>query len=370
MSTPQQPELHRSGRSAADPRSAKAKAKAQGATTTAGDRPGHPRPEDNVPGHHPTEEQDRPVERYRRRAEELAHEAHEHAEHEAREAPLHDTEFSAAGWSFPTLIGGRTDGDPVVLLHGFPQVHRCWVPTMERLIARDCRVVAPLQRGYAATARPPDRDAYRLSVLVDDVLELATGVGFERFHLVGHDWGGVVGWALAASFPERLHSFTSVSTPHPAALAESFRSSLQALRSSYVALFSFPAVPDAVLRAANGWVLERALGLSGLPSPWARDYARFMATTGALTPALDWYRSLRPADLRIGPVHVPTLFVWGPRDTVLGPAAAKRTGAHVSGAYRFEALPGTNHWIPESRPDALADLIVEHVRRSRAWVSA
>lgn len=267
--------------------------------------------------------------------------------------------------TLPALAAGPEDGDLVLLLHGFPQTPDAWRPQLDALAGAGYRAVAPAQRGYAATARPPGTAAYRLPRLVDDVCAMAEVLGDgdrgRPFHLVGHDWGGAVAWALAAAHPERLRSLCVVSTPHPRAFAEALPRSLQALRSSYIGFFALPAVPETVLLAGGGAVLRRALRASGLPEGPAEDYVAAMREPGALTAALSWYRAARPSAMSVGPVTVPTLYVWGPGDTALGGTAARRTGRHVTGPYRFEVLDGASHWIPETRARTLARLLAEHL---------
>jgi pimeloyl-ACP methyl ester carboxylesterase len=190
---------------------------------------------------------------------------------------------------------------------------------------------------------------------------MARDLGRERFHVVGHDWGGAVAWALAAGHPERVASVAVVSTPHPRAAFEALPRSLQALRSSYVAFFALPALPEAVLLAGRGAVLRRMLRGSGLPADRADAYVAAMREPGALTGALAWYRAARPGDLAVGDVTVPTLYVWSPGDVALGGTAARRTAAHVTGPYRFEVLDGAPHWIPETRGRELSALLLDHL---------
>ncbi|HEX9993480.1 MAG TPA: alpha/beta hydrolase [Acidimicrobiales bacterium] len=271
-------------------------------------------------------------------------------------------ELHAGGLTFPALAAGPEDGELVLLLHGFPQTAGAWRPQLDGLAAAGYRAVAPTQRGYAASARPPGgRRAYRLPALVDDVLGMARHLGRDRFSVVGHDWGGAVAWALAAHHPERLRTVAVVSTPHPRAVRESLGRSLQALRSSYVGFFALPALPEAVLLAGGGAVLRRMLVGSGLPADRADEYVAAMREPGALSGALGWYRAARPGDLALGDVSVPTLYVWSPGDPALGGTAARRTAAHVTGPYRFEVLEGAPHWIPETRPGELTRLLVDHL---------
>lgn len=267
------------------------------------------------------------------------------------------------GLVFPVRTAGSEDAEPVIFLHGFPQTSQMWSPYLERLAAAGCRALAPDQRGYAATARPTAVGRYALDLLVADVLGIADGFGVDRFHLVGHDWGGLVAWALAGAHPDRLHSLTSVSTPHPRALTASVWRSLQGVRSSYVGFLQVPHVPERLLSAGNGALLRRILRASGLPRPSAEAYTARMLEPGAMAAAISYYRALRAGPpLAAGRITVPTLYVWGTNDLVLGAAAARSTAAEVDGPYRFEVLAGAGHWIPETRVDELSTLVLGHVR--------
>jgi pimeloyl-ACP methyl ester carboxylesterase len=127
-------------------------------------------------------------------------------------------QLPARGLVFDALAAGPPAGELVVLLHGFPQTSACWTPVLQTLAAAGYRAVAPNQRGYSPTARPTTIQAYRLPELVADVLAVADRLDAETFHLVGHDWGGVVAWQLAGHQPELVTTLTAVSTPHPRAL--------------------------------------------------------------------------------------------------------------------------------------------------------
>ena len=85
----------------------------------------------------------------------------------------------------------------------------------------------------------------------------------------------------------------------------------------------------------------------------------------ALGPALNWYRALALSRPFVGPIDVPTLYVWSDGDTALGGAAARATAAHVRGPYRFEVLEGVSHWIPETASEELGRLVLEHLGSER-----
>lgn len=269
--------------------------------------------------------------------------------------------------AFPVRTAGPTDGEPVILLHGFPQSSLAWSPYLARFAAAGFRAVAFDQRGYAATARPAAVDQYRVDLLVADVLGIADDLGVDRFHLVGHDWGGVVGWALAAAHPHRLRSLTSVSTPHPRAFVSSLWRSSQLARSWYIGLFQVPRIPERLLTGRNAALLRRMLRDSGLPDLHVDAYADAMLAPGAMTAALNYYRAQRPRrSLAVGRITVPTLYVWSTNDSALGPVAARATEGQVDAPYRFVVLDGASHWIPETTVDELSALLVDHVRTHAA----
>ena len=273
--------------------------------------------------------------------------------------------FRRGGLTFDVRDGGPPDGDAVVLLHGFPQDSSAWDLVAPALHRQGLRTLAPDQRGYSPMARPRGRSHYRLRETVGDVVALLDAAGLESAHVVGHDWGGGVAWALAAWHPDRLRTVTVLSVPHPGAMAKAMLTSDQALRSTYMGLFQLPLLPERLLLAGDAAALRRMLRRSGLPTATADRYVARMQEPGALTAALGWYRAL-PWSGRdpIGKAQVPTLHVWSTDDPFLGRAAIEATEQYVSAPYRLEVLDDLPHWIPELAADRVAELVGAHVRTS------
>lgn len=264
----------------------------------------------------------------------------------------------------PTLVDGPEDGELVVLLHGFPQTKSAWRGVASRLAVQGYRAVAFDQRGYRPG--PDDRTgaSLRLDALAEDVHAVVSALGRDRFHVVGHDWGGAVAWRLAADAPTGLLTATIVATPHPRALLRSM-AGVQALRSWYVAAFQVPAVPEVVLRARHGAILRELLVRSGLDRDHAQEYTAAMLTGDILHRAISWYRANGIGSIAaVGPSRVPTLYVWPSGDVALGRGAALRTARHVEAPYRFVVLEGAPHWLPERCPDQLAALVIDHLQKS------
>ena len=273
-------------------------------------------------------------------------------------------QVAANGWIFDVRSQGPRDGRPVILLHGFPQTSRCFEQELGVLAAAGYRAVAPDQRGYSPGARPEAIQGYGVGELVADVVALADELGIDRFDLVGHDWGGLVAWMVAGHHPDRVRSLTSVSTPHPDALAGALGAGDpdQVERSSYLALLRQVDVPEQVLLGEDGTgeVLAQLFAGSGIDEEVARSYVTHLCRPGTLTAALNWYRANDLHDpVAVGPIAVPTMYVWSTDDMALGRTAALATADHVSGPYRFEVLDGVSHWIPDVAAAQLNALLLD-----------
>lgn len=255
---------------------------------------------------------------------------------------------------------GPPEGPPVVLLHGFPQRATSWASLVPHLHAAGLRTFAPDQRGYSPGARPRGRSAYRSQELVADVCALIDLIG-GPVHLVGHDWGAAVGWALAATEPQRLLSWTAVSVGHPQAFLRSLRSPEQARRSWYMGLFQLPLLPERLLSSDR--FVRKFLGRSGMTAEMIATYRREMVADGALTTALNWYRAIPlSAREKVPAVTVPTTLVWSDADVALGRRGAALTRECVTGDYELVELSRVSHWIPQERPEELAAAILGRVR--------
>lgn len=278
-------------------------------------------------------------------------------------APL--TQLRRGALTFPVYDSGPVPGDgpPIVLLHGFPQTARSWDRVTPILQRAGYRTITIDQRGYGPDNRPRRRRDYRLGALTGDIAALIAATGAEKVHLVGHDWGAAVAWALAADRPDLVATLTSVSVPHPGAFARAMVSSAQALRSYYMLLFQLPHLPERFADSRPARVAA-ALRRTGMDEAMIEDVRRDLVDTGALTGGLNWYRAMalsRPGALT-APVTVPTTHVWSDGDVALTRRSAELAERYVRGAdYRLEVLIGVSHWIPEQAPDTLARIILGRI---------
>ncbi|MEV6559200.1 alpha/beta fold hydrolase [Nocardia sp. NPDC051756] len=277
--------------------------------------------------------------------------------HQAGE-PGRITEFRRAGLTFPVRDAGPITGEPVLLLHGWPQDSRSWTQVADLLNQAGYRTFAPDLRGASTTAAPRWRWSYRLDALAADVLSMIDQIG-RPTHLVGHDWGAVAAWTAAITGHDRVRSLSALSVPHPGAFARSMVTSRQALASWYMYFFQLPVIPELVVRTGLFPRLLRHTGQSAevAQRDSARVHDRVIARGG-----LNWYRGMLFSSSRMlrGRVTAPVLQVWSDGDTAVLAKAHTLTRRYADGPFRLEVLPGVSHWIPEEAPEPVSRLLVEH----------
>jgi epoxide hydrolase 4 len=252
---------------------------------------------------------------------------------------------------------GPADGRPVMLLHGFPDFWIGWRRQIDALASAGFRVIVPDQRGYNTSDKPKGIREYTLPKLLGDVVAIADALGIGRFHLVGHDWGGIVAWAAGAKLPHRLERLVILNAPHPEVLlAHALRSPTQFLRSSYAAFFQFPLLPEAVLGAGHSSLLARALIKSSRSDAFTAkeiaEYRQAWERPGALTGMLNWYRALRFRPSLKERITTPTLVLWGMQDQALEYGLAERSLALCDdrGLQTFEKA---THWVQREEASAV-----------------
>lgn len=273
------------------------------------------------------------------------------------------TTFRHGDLVFDVDDDGPLGGEPVVLLHGWPQSSTSWGPVADRLHALGFRTVAPNQRGYSPGASPTGRRQYVLGNLAADALALIDAVDAGPVHLVGHDWGAAVSYTVATTAPDRVRTLTSLAVPHPGAFRRALTTSTQALHSWYMGFFQLPVVPELFIRRFPDRFVRTLESTGQTHDNAVRDTA--FITRAGITTTLDWYRAaplVRPGH-EAGPVTVPTLHVYGARDTAVGRRCAELNAGFVTGPYRLEVLEEVSHWIPEEAPDEVVDLFEHHVAR-------
>lgn len=264
---------------------------------------------------------------------------------------------------FTVDVAGPASGAPVLMLHGFPQNRRMWRDQLRALSDAGFHAIAPDQRGYSPGARPGRVEAYAADLLIADAIAMMHARGAERFHLVGHDWGGQLAWLIAAAHPDRVATLSVLSRPHPAAFARALAEDPeQAERSQHHQGFRRPEAIER-LRRDDFKSLRRGLQAEGIADP--ELYLRPLGEEGAMEAAINWYRASGIALASIPAVMMPTLYVWGANDASVGRRAAELTREFVRAPYQFVEIEGGGHFIVDQMPDRIASLLITHLRHTR-----
>jgi pimeloyl-ACP methyl ester carboxylesterase len=288
------------------------------------------------------------------------------------------TEFRRVALRTGVTLNVASAGDPskpvVVLLHGFPESHRTWrgvAPKFED----DFYLVMPDQRGFGASDRPQEVEAYTTDALVDDIFALADALEIDHFALVGHDWGGAISWPAALRGDPRLAALAIVNAPHPVIFQKSLiEDADQRAASQYISAFRTPGFERAVERMGYEAFFEKSFGahvdLSIIPEAEKRQYLADWSQPGAMTAMLNWYRGSKllvppPGatvplpDFLLRPfpkVAVSTLVIWGMKDPALLPLQLDGLDALVEDL-QVVRIPAAGHFAPWEAPDAVANAL-------------
>jgi pimeloyl-ACP methyl ester carboxylesterase len=264
-------------------------------------------------------------------------------------------------------------GPLIIFLHGFPEF---WYEWKNQLLefGRDHTAVAPDMRGYNLSSKPADLSAYAVPQLVEDIRALGAKLTDAKFTLVAHDWGGAVAWIFAALHPEMIDKLVIVNAPHPTVFARELRENpAQQQASQYMLLFRSPEA-EATLSANNYATLVTAILGEGIKNGTVTDedraaYIAAWSQPGALTGGLNYYRASgvgppkpgeAPNDLLSQPVivRVPTLVIWGEKDTALLTGNLNGLEAFVP-KLTIKRIPDATHWVVREKSPEVNRLIRE-----------
>lgn len=275
------------------------------------------------------------------------------------------------GVSLHTALAGPEEGPLVVLLHGFPEFWYEWRHLIGPLAARGYRVAAPDQRGYNQSGKPLEIEAYALDELRNDVTELIKAMGREKAVIIGHDWGGAVGWYTAASRPEYVEKFIAINIPHlPAMPASMKKDPTQLLRSSYMLFFQLPRLPEKLLAYNDFEEFANGLVKTSRPGSFTEEdlerYKEAWSQPNAVTTMINWYRAMRkgPKDI-VESSHVtpPVRIIWGVGDAFLSKASA-RTSLEYCRSGELIFVSDATHWVVHEQPEIVERLVTEFIEQT------
>lgn len=268
-------------------------------------------------------------------------------------------EIKARGLRFAARSDGREDSPLLLLLHGLPRTSWEWHHQLSKFAEAGFWAVAFDMRGYCPGARPEGVEAYTVHEFVEDVLAIATELGWGNrlFHLMGTSIGAVVAWRVAAENPDRVATLACINIPHPGAFTEvaaSGGAEEQRQKMSYIL--------NSRKEGNERKTFELTLERMGLPAVETDPYREALNSDEALRAVYHWYRAIPLWDTTpLKPVAAPTLFVWPPGAGNVSRETAEATARYVTGPYRFEILEGARNFALQMEPERLTKLLLEHL---------
>ena len=264
------------------------------------------------------------------------------------------------GVTLDVLVEG--EGRPVMLVHGFPDTQRLWSKVTPALVDAGFHVIVPTMRGYGASSKPDNVDAYAIPNLAIDLAGILDHLQIDKVHLVGHDWGAAAVWAAATFAPDRIDHLVAISVGHPSAFSD--MSMAQRQKSWYMLFFQYEGVAEDWLRR-DGWANFRE---------WCH-HPDFDAVTAeldrdqSLTTALNYYRATITPEgfggppLELPPIQSPTMGIWSSNDFALLEDQMKDSAKFVANTFRYERIDGHDHWVQWEAPDKVSALLLDFLPR-------
>ncbi len=277
------------------------------------------------------------------------------------------------GITLHTVVAGPKDGPLVVLLHGFPEYWGAWKSQIGPLVDQGYRVVVPDQRGYNLSDKPEEIEQYTLDLLRDDIVGLIKYFDRDRATLIGHDWGGAVAWHMASTKPQFVEKLIAINIPHPKAMAHVLaKNPVQWIKSSYMAFFQLPDLPEKALAADYFKTMANSLVSTSRPDTFSEEkveeYKEAWGQPGALTAMLNWYRALRQGSLLQTPddqIKVPVRIIWGEGDQFLSTMLAQESLTFCEDG-ELVLIGEATHWVHHEQPHILNMLIERFLAEEKA----
>jgi pimeloyl-ACP methyl ester carboxylesterase len=282
-------------------------------------------------------------------------------------SPLEFRVFHINGVALHVVLAGSASAKPLVFLHGFPEFWFAWRHQIDHFASSGYRVIIPDQRGYNLSEKPAGIASYSIDLLAKDVVGVLDTVTDSKAFIVGHDWGAIVAWYLAARYSERVRRTAMLSVPHPRIVIKNLiRNPTQLRRSWYLLFFQLPWLPERMLRGRDWAPLVQALRDTSPRGVFSdadlEQYKESWSRKGALTAMLNWYRAalLSPSKLAVDPeasrVKVPALLIWGKNDQFAGEAMARESLQYCDDGH-LEMFETATHWVQHEEPAQVNTLL-------------
>ena len=264
---------------------------------------------------------------------------------------------------------GNTSSPAILFLHGFPSFWYSWQAQINFFAAKDYHVIVPDQRGYNESTKPVDINDYRLTILVEDIVQLLFIMNVKQTCLAAHDWGGIVAWALLKKHPDLIVKAVIINAPYLPAYAKFSFSQL--IRSWYVFFFQLRRLPEWLLKRNNFSVLADMMITSSLPNTFSQEdiflYKQAWQKGNSLTAMINWYRAIakyrKDTKAIFGvrkPIEVPVLVLWGMKDNFLKKESGICPSKHCT-YFAIKEYEDATHWLPMEKSEEVNEEILHFI---------
>ncbi len=253
-------------------------------------------------------------------------------------------------------------GPPIVFLHGFPEAWISWRHQMSAFAAAGRTAIAPNLRGYGGSDKPRGTSSYALKKLAADIAGLAKSLGHDTIDLVGHDWGGIIAFDVAARYPQLVRKLAICNAPHIRIMLKALAlDSAQRRRSWYVFLFQIPVLPEREIAKPD--FLDRVIRKTAA-HPERFDDASLAAiqavvqSPGTPRAAVSYYRAALMPSFSRDTVQAQTLVIWGEKDQALGTSLLEGLDKYVRHTH-IRRIPDAGHFVQQDAPEEVTNALLQ-----------
>lgn len=268
------------------------------------------------------------------------------------------TSMKINGMNLNVLVEG--EGEPVLLLHGFPDSNYLWRGVIPHLVKAGYQVIAPDQRGFGLSDAPEGKENYDMELIAKDAVAILDALNISKAKLVAHDWGAMIGWLLAGNYPDRFESYSAVSVGHPKAYASAGFE--QKRKGWYVLFFQFAGIAEKACMADDWALFRKTVGDHPEMDHWIEDLSR----PGRLTAGMNWYRAnlSKLWKAEFPRVKIPVFGIWSTEDIALAEDQMIGSAEYVDAQWQYERIEGVSHWVPVDEPEKLSNMLLSYFKQN------
>jgi len=249
------------------------------------------------------------------------------------------------------------DGEPLLLLHGYPDSMALWRKTIPTLVAKGYQVIVPDMRGFGGSDAPEGVKNYTIDLVVSDYLALLEQLKLNKVHLIAHDWGAIIGWYLACKHPNRFYSYTALSVGHPKSYASAGWE--QKRKAWYTLFFQLRGFAEWLILRHDGQWIRNFVDHHPETEHWINDLSR----PGRITSTINLYRAnlWQVYTGKLPDCTIPVMGVWSTNDFALTEDNMTNSERYIANDWRYERIESCGHWIPLDQPEMVSELIVDYL---------